>query len=137
MTTHAGKRARPSSTTASASTPDGPRRQGRARSPSWTRRTAWVGRSDWWRQTLVVSLFKDDVVTSSVTLDRDVALPVQAGDVFGTIEFTLDGKSLGSVDLIAAQSVEEVTIEMLLDYWRDRWLPNLALRDLLRATSSP
>jgi serine-type D-Ala-D-Ala carboxypeptidase (penicillin-binding protein 5/6) len=88
-------------------------------------------------RSLVVSLFKTDVVESSVRVDRDVVLPVQTGDVFGTMEFTLDGKSLGPVSLIAAQPVEDVTIKMILDYWRDRWLPNLALRDLLRATSSP
>ena len=86
---------------------------------------------------LVASLFKTDVVTSSVRADRAVVLPVQAGDVFGTMEFTLDGTSLGSVNLIAAQPVENVTIRMILDHWRDRWLPNLALRDLLRETSSP
>ena len=81
-------------------------------------------------RSLVVSLFKTDVVESSVRVDRDVILPVQAGDVFGTMEFTLDGKSLGSVSLIAAQPVENVTIKMILDHWRDRWLPNLALGDL-------
>jgi hypothetical protein len=72
-----------------------------------------------------------------VRVDRDVVLPVQSGDVFGTMEFTLDGKSLGSVSLIAAQPVENVTIKMILDYWRDRWLPNLALGDLRQTTSSP
>jgi D-alanyl-D-alanine carboxypeptidase (penicillin-binding protein 5/6) len=88
-------------------------------------------------RSLVVSLFKTDVVESSVRVDRDVVLPVQSGDVFGTMEFTLDGKSLGSVSLIAAQPVENVTIKMILDYWRDRWLPNLALGDLRQTTSSP
>jgi D-alanyl-D-alanine carboxypeptidase (penicillin-binding protein 5/6) len=70
-------------------------------------------------RSLVVSLFKTDVVTSTVRLDRDVTLPVSVGDVFGAIEFTLDGKSLGSANLVAALSVDQVTIKMLLEYRRD------------------
>lgn len=70
-------------------------------------------------RSLVVSLFKSDVVTSTVRLDRDVTLPVRVGDVFGAIEFTVDGKSLGSVSLVAALPVDQVTIKMLLEHRRD------------------
>jgi D-alanyl-D-alanine carboxypeptidase (penicillin-binding protein 5/6) len=70
-------------------------------------------------RSLVVSLFKTDVVTSTVRLDRDVTLPVRVGDVFGAIEFTVDGKSLGSANLVAALPVDQVTIKMLLEYRRD------------------
>ena len=84
-------------------------------------------------RSLTVSLFKTDAVTSSVRVDRDVVLPVHVGDVFGAIDFTLDGKSLGSVSLVAAQSVDKVTIKMILECWRDLWPPKLGLGDYLRA----
>jgi D-alanyl-D-alanine carboxypeptidase (penicillin-binding protein 5/6) len=70
-------------------------------------------------RSLVVSLFKTDVVTSTARLDRAVTLPVRVGDVFGAIEFTLDGKSLGSANLVAALPVDQVSIKMLLEYRRD------------------
>ena len=84
-------------------------------------------------RSLTVSLFNTDVVTSSVSVGRDVVLPVHAGDVFGAIDFTLDGKSLGSVSLVAAQSVDKVTIKMFLECWRDLWPPKLGLGDYLQA----
>ncbi|MFH0915208.1 MAG: D-alanyl-D-alanine carboxypeptidase family protein [bacterium] len=84
-------------------------------------------------RSLTVSLFKTDAVTSSVRVDRDPVLPVHAGDVFGAIDFTLNGKSLGSVSLVAAQSVDKVTIKMILECWRDLWPPKLGLGDYLRA----
>ncbi len=87
-------------------------------------------------RTLVTSLFEDDVVTSTATLDRDPELPVQVGDVYGTVEFTLEGESIGSVDLVAAQSVERVTLEMLLAAWREPWAPGLRLDGLLRTASA-
>jgi D-alanyl-D-alanine carboxypeptidase (penicillin-binding protein 5/6) len=87
-------------------------------------------------RSLVVSLFKTDVVTSTVRLDREVTLPVRVGDAFGAIEFTLDGKSLGSANLIAALPVDQVTIKMILEHerssgpplWLDRYQRVLLVR---------
>ncbi len=87
-------------------------------------------------QTLVTSLFEEDVVTSTATLDRDPELPVQIGDVYGTVEFALDGESIGSVDLVAAQPIERVTLEMLLSALREPWAPGLRLDGLLRSAST-
>lgn len=83
-------------------------------------------------RSLVVSLFKSDVVTSSVKVDREVVLPVRLGEVYGAIEFTVEGRSLGSVKLIAAQPVEKATLEMILGFWGDLW-PPLRLGDYLQA----
>lgn len=74
---------------------------------------------------LVARLSESDAVTPTLVLDQDVTCPVEAGDLCGTVEFTLDGESLGSVNLIAAQSVPKPTIKMILDYWRDRCPPQL------------
>jgi D-alanyl-D-alanine carboxypeptidase (penicillin-binding protein 5/6) len=67
---------------------------------------------------LVARLSKTDVVTGTVRLDRALVTPVHVGDVFGVLEFTLDGESVGSVGLIAAQPVERPTIQVMLDYWK-------------------
>jgi D-alanyl-D-alanine carboxypeptidase (penicillin-binding protein 5/6) len=69
---------------------------------------------------IVARLSRTDVATGTVRLDRDMTLPVNVGDAFGTIEFTLDGRTLGSAKLLAAQPLERPTVKMILDYWRSR-----------------
>jgi hypothetical protein len=75
---------------------------------------------------LTARLSADDVVKASAQLDRALKLPGDVGDVFGSLEFTRDGESLGSVNLIAARSLEPPTINMIRDYWRDGGLRGLA-----------
>ena len=67
---------------------------------------------------LAVRLFKGDVVTRSVVIDRQPTVPVAAGEVFGHLQFTLAGKPLGSVNLVAAQPVTRPTLRMLVYHWR-------------------
>jgi len=55
-----------------------------------------------------------------VALHRGPTLPVQAGEVFGTMDFVLNSTIIGSVDLIAAQPLEKPTLAMILGYWRSR-----------------
>ncbi len=71
-------------------------------------------------KTVVVRLSETQVVTASATLDRAPAVPVRVGETFGKIDFTLDGKRVGSANLIAAQPVDTPTIQTILEYWRDR-----------------
>jgi D-alanyl-D-alanine carboxypeptidase (penicillin-binding protein 5/6) len=85
---------------------------------------------------LTLRLYKAYAVTVSAQLDRDVSLPVHAGDVFGKVQFTLDGNSVGVVNLVAAESVEKATIRMILGRWRTWWPPTLALGSYLLAASS-
>lgn len=70
--------------------------------------------------TLTVHLKKNDVVTRSVVIDREPAIPVSVGEVFGHMQFTLAGKSLGSVNLVAAQPLARPTLDMIRYYWRAR-----------------
>jgi serine-type D-Ala-D-Ala carboxypeptidase (penicillin-binding protein 5/6) len=67
---------------------------------------------------IVARLSRTDVAKSTIRLDRALTLPVNVGDVFGTVEFTLEDRSLGSAKLLAAQSIQRPTIEMILDHWR-------------------
>ena len=85
---------------------------------------------------LIVRLFKTDKVTALARLERDGLLPVQAGDAFGDMEFTVNGKSLGSVKLLAADSMERAGIKMILNQWRDCWPPRLALGEYLEVASA-
>jgi len=66
---------------------------------------------------LVVRLSESEVVTGTVLLDRTPVAPVNTGDHFGRMEFTLDGQSIGSVDLIAALPLERPPIRVLIDRW--------------------
>jgi D-alanyl-D-alanine carboxypeptidase (penicillin-binding protein 5/6) len=68
-------------------------------------------------RTLVTRLSRTDVAKGTVNLSREMAFPVNVGDVFGTIDFTLDGKSLGSATLLAAQPAAKPTIKMILERW--------------------
>jgi D-alanyl-D-alanine carboxypeptidase (penicillin-binding protein 5/6) len=82
---------------------------------------------------LTVRLFKADVVTGSVKLEREPILPVDVGEAFGAIEFTANGKSLGSVTLLAAQPVPKPSLTMIMRYWREFWPPRIQLGDYLGA----
>ncbi len=87
-------------------------------------------------KTVVTSLYQDEVVTRTVRVDRDVVLPVAVGDVYGTIDFALNGTRMESVDLVASQPVEQVTIGMLLARWQEKQPLGLRLDGLLRTTSA-
>jgi serine-type D-Ala-D-Ala carboxypeptidase (penicillin-binding protein 5/6) len=88
------------------------------------------------QSSLSVRLFKSDKVTVSTRLDGEISLPVHAGDVLGKTEFMVGGKSIGSVKLVAAESVEKATIRMMLLHWRTWWPPTLPLGDYLLAAAS-
>ena len=59
------------------------------------------------------TLFLEPVDTASIekqlTLPETVTAPVNEGDVIGTLTYTLDGKTIGTVDITAAQSVSSAT----------------------------
>ena len=62
-------------------------------------------------------------VSGSVELLPDIKAPVAKGDVLGQIVYTLDGKTVGSVDIIAAEDVRKADymdylLQMLL-MWAD------------------
>ena len=66
---------------------------------------------------LVARLAKSALAQGHMTLERPMVAPVYVGEVFGSMEFVCEGKSLGSVDVIAAQAVEKPTVEMIVDRW--------------------
>jgi hypothetical protein len=68
-----------------------------------------------------------------VKLSREVTLPVKAGEVFGELDFLQGDADLGSVPLIAADSVDRPTIRMIMDHWIGPWAEGLALLQLVAA----
>ncbi len=74
---------------------------------------------------LEMDVYKDDEVTASVSVDKPVVLPVQAGDVYGSVDLTVDGKTVESVELVADRSMEKTTLGSKLGYYwgrLGRWL---------------
>jgi serine-type D-Ala-D-Ala carboxypeptidase (penicillin-binding protein 5/6) len=61
-------------------------------------------------------LYKDESVTMSVQLDRDLVLPVAAGEVFGTVSLIQKGETVQTVDLVAAASYDRPTLGSKVAY---------------------
>jgi D-alanyl-D-alanine carboxypeptidase (penicillin-binding protein 5/6) len=80
-------------------------------------------------QTLEARLWKGDTATGTVTLLPDAALPIDAGDRLGSIEFSLDGVSLGSVELFAQHAVYVPAIRDIVDHARNWYSPEFVLTE--------
>jgi D-alanyl-D-alanine carboxypeptidase len=85
--------------------------------------------------TVALRLHKTDHVTATAVLEREGMLPVQAGDDFGEIRFTIGGKQVGSARLIAARSVEKATLRMIQKHWQEMIPAGMSMRDRLRSLS--
>lgn len=67
-----------------------------------------------------MELYKDDSVTTTVVLERPLALPVDAGESFGEVRLTVDGEVIETVDLVATQSFEQTTLGTKIRYFFGR-----------------
>jgi len=68
-----------------------------------------------------IDLYKDDEVTTSISVDRPLVLPVTTGETFGRVVMTVGGQPVGSVDLVATRSVDKATLGEKLTYYWDRF----------------
>ncbi len=75
-------------------------------------------------------------VTARIKLSGELRLPVRAGQPLGEMEFLQGDTSLGSVPLIAAQSVNLPTIRMIMDHWCGAWATGLPLTQFLAAAKT-
>jgi D-alanyl-D-alanine carboxypeptidase (penicillin-binding protein 5/6) len=66
-------------------------------------------------------LYKDESLTATVFIDGPLVLPVEAGEVFGRIEVSVDGSSVSSVDLIASSSFGKTTLGTKIAYYLTRF----------------
>ena len=76
-------------------------------------------------------LFGEGEVTGQAKLSGEIRLPVTAGEVLGELDFFQGDTSLGSVPLIAAESVGLPTFRMIMDHWIGPWADQLALTRLV------
>jgi D-alanyl-D-alanine carboxypeptidase (penicillin-binding protein 5/6) len=81
------------------------------------------------KEQLVTRLHKGEAATGTITVSQEPTLPVGAGEVFGSIEFTLNGKSLGKTDLVARCAVYIPTMRRMLVHARSWYLPEFQLSD--------
>lgn len=56
---------------------------------------------------------KEDAVTYEIKLPESVAAPVEKGQRLGTVTYSLDGKNLGTIDLLAEKEIPKVTFSHL------------------------
>jgi D-alanyl-D-alanine carboxypeptidase (penicillin-binding protein 5/6) len=73
-------------------------------------------------------------VTGQAKLSGEIRLPVTAGEVLGELDFLQDDTSLGSVPLVAAESVGVPTFRMIMDHWIGPWADGLDLTRLVAGT---
>lgn len=59
---------------------------------------------------LEMDLFKGDEVAASVRIDKQLTLPVRAGQKCGTIILSMRGQTVASVDLVSDKSVGKITL---------------------------
>ena len=72
-------------------------------------------------------------MTAQVKLTKDVTLPVKAGDELAELNVQQGGADLGSVKLVAAQSVDMPDLRMIMTAWNGPWASCLPLARLLTA----
>jgi len=70
---------------------------------------------------LEMDLYKEDDVTASVHVERELTLPVQAGETFGQVVLTIGDKTVSSVDLVADKSYGGTTLGTKIAYAWDRF----------------
>ncbi|MFH0917165.1 MAG: D-alanyl-D-alanine carboxypeptidase family protein [bacterium] len=68
-----------------------------------------------------MDLYKDEEVITSIALDRPLVLPVKAGESFGRVVLTVDGETVGTVNLVANKSFAATTLGSKLAYYWDRF----------------
>ncbi len=65
---------------------------------------------------VVTELYKDDVVTTKITVERALELPITAGETYGHVVATAGGKEVGRADLVATKSFPAPTLGAKLVY---------------------
>jgi D-alanyl-D-alanine carboxypeptidase (penicillin-binding protein 5/6) len=84
---------------------------------------------------LVTRLRKGETATGTFSLSRALTLPIKAGTTLGSVEFTLDGKSLGKTDLVAKNSLNVPSLRRMIVHARNWYLPEFQISG--RGQSSP
>lgn len=66
---------------------------------------------------LETELYSGDVVTTTVSVDKELRLPITAGETYGHVVAIKSGKEVGKVDLVATKSFPAPTLGSKLAYF--------------------
>ena len=70
--------------------------------------------------TLATQMAADEVISTEVTVDRALTLPIKAGDVYGHVVVKAGDKEVGRVNLVATKSYGAITLGSKLAYYWHR-----------------
>jgi D-alanyl-D-alanine carboxypeptidase (penicillin-binding protein 5/6) len=70
---------------------------------------------------LATRITKGESITAKAHIDRAATLPVEAGEVFGTVEFFDGTESVGHTRLLAAEPLQKATLGMIMAEWQRKW----------------
>jgi D-alanyl-D-alanine carboxypeptidase (penicillin-binding protein 5/6) len=76
---------------------------------------------------LVTRLREGETATGTVSLSRALTLPIRAGAVLGSVQFTLGGQLLGRTDLMARSSLDVPSLRSMIVHARNWYLPEFQL----------
>jgi D-alanyl-D-alanine carboxypeptidase len=62
----------------------------------------------------------DEVITTEVTVDKALTLPIKAGDVYGHVVLKVGNKEVGRVNLVATKSFGTISLGSKLAYYWHR-----------------
>lgn len=74
-------------------------------------------------ENLTVTIPKDsmDKIEQRIILDENIAAPVKKGQVLGKVEYYLDGKLLGNVDIVSTLDVDKIPPPSIKDILLNNW----------------
>ncbi len=72
---------------------------------------------------IIVPKAKESAVAEASEMKESVAAPVSAGDVVGTVTYTLDGEVIGTADIVAAEDVAKISFAGVLGRLFKAFLP--------------
>jgi len=84
-------------------------------------------------RTLAVSVYADDEVTSTIRVRSDMGLPISKGEVLGTLTAKVNGGEIATIDLLAADTVEQPSFTNVRERLRGSWPPGLLLAEVTLA----
>ena len=61
-------------------------------------------------------------ITSEVTLNENISAPIKKGDVLGNVKFYLNDEEIASVNLVAEDDVEKITVMNLFGMISEFWI---------------
>ena len=60
-------------------------------------------------------------ITSEITINENIVAPISVGDVLGTVNFYLNNEQISSVNLVANENIDKISVmslfSMITDFW--------------------